>query len=416
MERIDLLQLYNVSQKKRRKYRLNKNRFILATLLIVMLSILSMLVVSISKISQKSTETPNYLYDIEEYQAVIDVFDINFEETVPQEVELHIPEKELEIINTIEKNEIDNGTYVVRKGDSLWSISQKFNISVHQIARLNNISTTRVLRIGQILKIDLSGEEQASSGEINNTEQLIYDGDLYTVKKGDSLWTIAQRYRIYVSTLQYINNLKKTNLTIGQKLKVSNVNYRPFTVENDISIRELSEYFNCSLDEIIELNTKYSEHSRLRKGTELLIPNTNPFILTDTKIKKFNNEMTYWPANGTIASPYGWRKHPVYGTRSFHNGVDIENVKGTNIKAVSAGKVIFASYKGNSGNLVIIQHKNGYQTIYAHLDKIIVKKGSNVKQGEIIGKMGDTGVSTGVHLHFGLRRNGKFENPMNILN
>jgi murein DD-endopeptidase MepM/ murein hydrolase activator NlpD len=106
----------------------------------------------------------------------------------------------------------------------------------------------------------------------------------------------------------------------------------------------------------------------------------------------------------------------VYGKKIFHNGIDIENKKGTPVQAVTDGKVIFAAYKGNSGRLVIIQHSNGYQTIYAHLDNIKIKKGNYVKKGDIIGTVGNTGVSTGPHLHFGLRKNGKFENPMNILN
>ena len=94
-----------------------------------------------------------------------------------------------------------------------------------------------------------------------------------------------------------------------------------------------------------------------------------------------------------------------------------ENYKGITANVnVGAGKVIFASYKGNSGKLVIVQHKNGYQTIYAHLDKINTKKGKTVKQGDLIGSAGNTGVSTGPHLHFGVRKNGKFVNPMNFLN
>ncbi len=117
------------------------------------------------------------------------------------------------------------------------------------------------------------------------------------------------------------------------------------------------------------------------------------------------------PTSGRISSGYGNRLHPITKKYAFHSGIDIANSKGTSILASRNGKVTFAGYKGSYGNFIIVNHGNGIETAYAHLSSINVKVGQNVTQGDVIGKMGTTGSSTGSHLHFEIRINGSAVNP-----
>lgn len=122
---------------------------------------------------------------------------------------------------------------------------------------------------------------------------------------------------------------------------------------------------------------------------------------------KTTGESYVKPVDVPINSKYGWRKrHPVTGKTSFHHGVDMAAPKGTPVKATKSGKVILAN-NGNwhgYGKTVAIQHADGYNSIYGHLSKILCKVGDQVKQGQIIGEVGSTGVSTGNHLHFMLQK------------
>lgn len=122
-----------------------------------------------------------------------------------------------------------------------------------------------------------------------------------------------------------------------------------------------------------------------------------------------------WPVRGEISSPYGERIHPIKGNKSMHTGIDIAAPLGTPIIAAKSGTVQFAGLAGGYGLTVIIDHGYGVSTVYAHCFQLNVKKGQEVKQGEIIALVGSTGLSTGPHLHFEIRMNGKPVNPENYL-
>lgn len=113
-------------------------------------------------------------------------------------------------------------------------------------------------------------------------------------------------------------------------------------------------------------------------------------------------------------SPYGYRIHPISHTRKFHTGVDLV-ANNKNIFAISSGKVIKSSYSTGWGNEVRIKHADGYVSQYAHLNKKFVKVGDVVKCGAVIGIMGKTGATTGVHLHFGIQKGNDWNNPTNYL-
>ena len=124
-----------------------------------------------------------------------------------------------------------------------------------------------------------------------------------------------------------------------------------------------------------------------------------------------------WPSKGVITSPYGSRVDPVTGAASaFHEGVDIADDYGTPIVATAAGTVTFAGYtEGGYGNLVEIDHGNGFVTRYGHNSAVLVTPGMTVKQGQVIALMGSTGKSTGAHVHYEVRINGSAVDPMVFL-
>ncbi|RUM90880.1 MAG: hypothetical protein DSZ26_01590 [Thermovibrio sp.] len=131
----------------------------------------------------------------------------------------------------------------------------------------------------------------------------------------------------------------------------------------------------------------------------------------DSLIKRFNHIPIGYPTYGRITSPYGLRVNPVTGKLEFHLGVDIANNWGTPIRTPADGRVIKAGKCGLMGRCIEIDHGSGVRTYFGHMSKLLVRKGQIVKKGEIIGLMGSTGRSTGPHLHYTIKVNGKIVNP-----
>ena len=123
------------------------------------------------------------------------------------------------------------------------------------------------------------------------------------------------------------------------------------------------------------------------------------------------------PSSHTITSNYGYRIHPISGTKKLHAGIDIGAPGGSNIVAADAGTVVLSSfgYNGGYGNYVIISHGNGITTRYAHCSNLFVSAGESVSKGQVIAAVGSTGASTGNHCHFEVRINGGSKNPLNYL-
>ena len=121
------------------------------------------------------------------------------------------------------------------------------------------------------------------------------------------------------------------------------------------------------------------------------------------------------PSYTRISSPYGWRMHPTLGVTKFHNGVDMASATGTDILAAYSGEVVAATYNSSMGNYVMMNHGNGLYTIYMHASKLCVSEGDIILEGEKIAEVGSTGRSTGPHLHFGVRKDGQYVDPMDYL-
>ncbi len=122
-----------------------------------------------------------------------------------------------------------------------------------------------------------------------------------------------------------------------------------------------------------------------------------------------------WPTEGWVTSPFGRRISPFTGQTEMHSGIDISGKIGTPIKAPAKGVVSFTGVDGGYGNTIVVKHGAGLDTRYAHLHKIAVKEGDMVNRGEIIGYLGNSGRSTGPHLHYEIRLNGVSVNPMRYI-
>lgn len=136
-----------------------------------------------------------------------------------------------------------------------------------------------------------------------------------------------------------------------------------------------------------------------------------------TNSGKYTGGKMAWPVPGysRVTSDYGWRIHPILKTRRFHVGIDFAAPTGTNVVAGEAGKVIFTGWYGAYGNTIVVDHGGGVTTTYPHLSKILVKENQQVTRGQVVGKVGSTGLSTGPHLEFSVRVNGQSVSPWDYL-
>ncbi|MCK4797742.1 MAG: M23 family metallopeptidase [Spirochaetes bacterium] len=241
------------------------------------------------------------------------------------------------------------------------------------------------------------------------TKKIVYSK--YRAKKNDSLKKIASKSGISFGTILLANNIRsKTILRPGNILIIPNQDGRLITVKKNDSIFKIANRYGIKWEKIVDANNL--ESSIIIPGMKLFIPGSS---MTSYERKMFFGKNYIWPVNGKITSYYGPRIDPFTGAYGFHSGIDIKNKTGSIIKATRDGKVIFIGWQKVYGNFLMIRHDDKTITTYAHLKKINIKKNQHVKQGKCVGWLGSSGRSTGPHLHFEVRKNGKLINPLKIL-
>jgi murein DD-endopeptidase MepM/ murein hydrolase activator NlpD len=301
----------------------------------------------------------------------------------------------------------------------------------------------------EVLNADFEESVQLAAIEVNPSQlktvsdatQLLVVGEEkvsdYTVQEGDSLWSIAENHGISVEELQEMNpganetlavgevlvlneldplvNVKMTLTTIvEEKIPFSTVYEKDDTVWKGQSktVNEGAEGAKEVTYQISQVNGK--ELDRTVVAEAVTASATDKVIKTGTKVMTVSrggggSGQLAWPFRGRITSPYGMRG------RSMHSGLDIDGSTGDPILAAEAGTVISAATNGSYGKCILIDHGDGLVTLYGHLSDYDVSAGDTVTRGQLIGKMGSTGRSTGSHLHLEVRVNGSHKNPLSYL-
>ncbi len=233
---------------------------------------------------------------------------------------------------------------------------------------------------------------------------------IHTVRSGETLWDIAQSYGITVSQIASSNNIANSNrIRIGQELKILTVKGVLHKVAYGESLWEIAQRYEVPLAELIEVN-KIADSTNVQPGSEVVIPGATQLRIRDAVIVNGQLQKAFdWPARARISSTFGER----WGR--MHYGLDIAVATGTPIKAAADGRVTFSGTNGGYGIMVILDHGNGVETRYAHHSRNLVSVGQQVKRGDVIAYSGNTGVSTGPHLHFEIRHNNVAVDPQRYL-
>lgn len=241
----------------------------------------------------------------------------------------------------------------------------------------------------------------------------------YTVEKGDTLSTIADRFGISTDTIRWANNLTGDSLTVGDEIKIPPVTGMVHKVERGDTVYTIAKKYDTDAQKIVNFpfnDFANPETFSLVTGQMLVVPDgVKPKALvrsprptpafTPSQIAQ-SSAGFIWPAAGNIT------QYPVW----YHNALDIANKDAPDVLAAKTGVVQSAvCSKWDYGCNIILSHGDGYETLYAHMQTFYVSAGDNVSQGQAIGKMGSTGRSTGTHLHFEVRKNGVILNPLGFL-
>lgn len=249
----------------------------------------------------------------------------------------------------------------------------------------------------------------------------------YEVQNGDTLSQIAQKFNISSDTIKWANDMSdKDSIKPGQKLKILPVTGVVHTVREGDTLESVAKKYSASDQAILEYPfNDVPDDFKLKIGQVLMVPDGYPpeakapprpriqpqYIAQGPTSPSFNapgGGSFVWPTTTSgISTYFAW----------WHPGIDMPNRNAPAVVASSGGTVIVAGWPDNYGygNRVVVDHGNGYQTLYAHLSNIYVSIGQQVSQGQSVGQMGTTGRSTGVHLHFEIRYKGIAVNPLAIL-
>ncbi len=228
---------------------------------------------------------------------------------------------------------------------------------------------------------------------------------VYTVREGDTLSHIAEMYGVTTNTILWANDIPRaTGIRAGQTLVILPVAGVRHTVKKGDTIKSLAKKYDGDVDEILSYNQLLADDA-LVVGTTLVIP--GGAIHTAPVAKAYASPTKSSGSN----SGSSWLSHPAPGsikTQGLHgyNAVDLAAAAGTAVRAAASGEVIVSKslgWNGGYGQYIVVKHSNGAQTLYAHLSSNSVGVGAYVSQGQVIGGVGNSGRSTGSHLHFEVR-------------
>ena len=326
--------------------------------------------------------------------------------------------------------------YVVKSNDTVESILKKFSVNKNEISfivkkikkrKLSNISPN------QKMKFVLRRSKDKTNMEVLKIQYPISKTTYVNIDKGqDGLEVTKNVTQLFKKEVvvngKISNNLYSSAVKSGMEPNIIIEFARIFGFEVDFQrdIRKgdwfeiLYERFEDD-NNIVQDTGKIIYASMFVNGAEINLYNfkdgSGDIGFYDLKGKSIVKSLMKTPINGArLSSSYGMRKHPILGYNKMHRGTDFAAPSGTPIMASGAGKVIRARWCGGGGNCVKIKHNSTYQTVYAHMKSFArgIKEGRRVKQGQIIGYVGSTGMSTGPHLHYEVIVNGKKVNSQKL--
>ncbi|MDP2641933.1 MAG: M23 family metallopeptidase [bacterium] len=228
---------------------------------------------------------------------------------------------------------------------------------------------------------------------------------VYVVRQGDTLSEIAEMFGVSANTILWANDIKSSSsIKVGQELVILPISGVRHVVKSGDTLKSIATKYKADLDDILSYNGLAAD-SKIKLGDVVIIPD-GVISVTQTSLAKSSGS-----GSQSYPSYSGYYLRPLIGGRKSqgihgHNGVDIATPTGTPILASASGKVIISrsgGYNGGYGTYVVISHSNGTQTLYAHMSKNNVSVGQSIEQGQVIGAVGNTGKSTGSHLHFEVR-------------
>jgi murein DD-endopeptidase MepM/ murein hydrolase activator NlpD len=339
-----------------------------------------------------------------------------------------IQEKEQSSPASMEYREIKDN---IKKGETLFDIFKRYKLDLGDLFQLKEASADihrlRDLYPGQPYKIIIDKNNQ-----VNSFTYWIDDDNILTITRNESGFNAEKLQVHYERRFIHIGGLIKDNLisSIGEG------------EENILLALKLSDIFAWDIDFTTDLRKDdifkivvegFYLNGEFKKYGEILSAEFNNNGETYRAYRfEYNGKADYYDADGKslrkafLKAPLSFRRissgftlrrfHPILKIFRPHLGIDYAASPGTPVSTVGDGIVMFAGYKGQNGNLVIIKHLNGYRTSYGHLSKIKkgVRKGARVDQGQIIGYVGTTGLSTGPHLDFRMKVNNRFVNPLTL--
>lgn len=273
----------------------------------------------------------------------------------------------------------------VKRGDTLYSLSKKNDLSMRAVIKENNLKQPYTLTVGQKLKIPAP--------------------KMHTVQKGDTLYSVSKKYQMSVHELSKMNEMDEPyTIHVGQQLRVREVEDTTLLAKNTnngsrAQVMAKEKALNDAKEEPLQVKNTPQHRSKGVARASAKIPYWQ-------KRKKFS-----WPVNGPVISKFG-----LNSLGQQNDGINIKARSGSYVKAADDGVIGYASngLKGY-GNLILIRHKSGWLTAYAHNQKLLVKKGQKVKKGQNIALVGETGNVSSPQLHFEIRYKTKVVNPQNYL-
>ena len=270
----------------------------------------------------------------------------------------------------------------------------------------------------ELVSLETTGVPEPEDLTKSQPKMLLFSS--YMVQQGDVLGEIAKKFSLSVSTLISVNDIKNPRtILIGRILRIPNQDGVFYSIKKGDTLKTIAEKHKADVLEIQAANELFSD--KINQNTSLFIPGAIipweelPVVVAPRPQVIVSSNIFDWPLRGRITSNYGYRRSPFSRGRSFHDGLDIAAPMGTPVRAAMPGRVESVGYDNVYGNFVIIRHGDGFKTLYGHMDSCEARSGAYVDIDTVIGYAGNSGQSTGSHLHFTVYKDGVSINPRIVL-